>query len=128
MATTTLTKVVNCQYLQSKLKDATLSVKTAYHLAKLFKFIEGEAQFYTGELNRIIEKFGARDPSGNLLPTEDGRGVQIPKDRLKDAEREINELMNIEVELPNITLTLDELDGAGLTVEDVQNLEPFIVE
>ena len=128
MATISITKVVNCKYLQNKLKDASLPIKTAYKLAKFFNFVDGESQFYSNKLNQIIEEYGARDENGNLVPTEDGRGIQISRDSLAAAEAKINELMGLEIELPSFTFTLDELEGADLTIEDVQNLEPFITE
>ena len=54
--------------------------------------------------------------------------IRIVEDKIAEAEKAMRELNEIEVEVPNIKFTLDELDELKLSVADMFALDAFIEE
>lgn len=111
--------------LESLYKEK-ISPKLSYKLAKFVHQIEIEERFFNEKIRDIINNFGARDDDGNLIPL--GNGVKIKEGFEIECNKAIAELEDVEVDVPNITFSLDELDELKLSVEDMIHLEEFIVE
>lgn len=123
-----MSSVLSAQGAIQKLQSKPMPLKITYNLTKLYKALSSEADFYNEKLNEIVQEYGERDEEGNLKPTADGRGVQIQKDRLEEAQSKLNELYTIEVTLPDIKLSVDTLGDVELTLEETNALMPFFEE
>lgn len=124
-----ISQVVELKPLYDKIKVKSGGpIKTVYKFTKLFNSINTEFDFYSNHIGEILNKYGLRDEAGNLKPTENGQGVLIQPDKINEASQEVNELMDLQVEIPDIIFTLDELENLGLTVEELTTLMPFIQE
>lgn len=121
-----MSQVLGAAGIYSKIKDCQPPIKLLYKLTKLFKAINENQEFYREQLNEIINTYGIRDENGQLKPTSDGNGVQIEHDKIDEAQDKINALIGLEVELPDVTFTLDELESLTCTLEEFQYLLPFI--
>ena len=117
-----MSSILSAQGAIQKLQSKPMPLKITYNLTKLYKALSSEADFYNEKLN------GERDEEGNLKPTADGRGVQIQKDRLEEAQSKLNELYTIEVTLPDIKLSVETLGDVELTLEETNALMPFFEE
>jgi len=123
-----MSSVLSAQGAIQKLQSKPMPLKITYNLTKLYKALSSEADFYNEKLNEIVQEYGERDEEGNLKPTADGRGVQIQKERLEEAQSKLNELYTIEVTLPDIKLSVDTLGDVELTLEETNALMPFFEE
>ena len=123
-----MSSVLSAQGAIQKLQSKPMPLKITYNLTKLYKALSTEADFYNEKLNEIVQTYGERDEEGNLKPTADGRGVQIQKDKLEEAQAKLNELYTIEVTLPDIKLSVDTLGDVELTLEETNALMPFFEE
>ena len=123
---TTMLKVLNLRDLYPKISAQTLPISTTYKLSKIFDTIKSEAEFYSTHLDSIISEYGKKDEEGQYILTEDKSGVQIDPEKIPEVESKLQELWNIEVELPDIKFTLHELEKLELTVQEFNNLLPFI--
>ena len=123
-----MSSVLSAQSAIQKLQSKPMPLKITYNLTKLYKALSTEADFYNEKLNEIVQTYGERDEEGNLKPTADGRGIQIQKDRLEEAQSKLNELYTIEVTLPDIKLSVDTLGDIELTLEETNALMPFFEE
>lgn len=123
-----MSSILSAQSAIQKLQSKPMPLKITYNLTKLYKALSTEADFYNEKLNEIVQTYGERDEEGNLKPTADGRGVQIQKDRLEEAQSKLNELYTIEVTLPDIKLSVDTLGDIELTLEETNALMPFFEE
>lgn len=123
-----MVQAVNAAQLYSKLKDSNPPIKTLYKLSKLFTALNHEYEFYRTNLTQIIETYGLKDENGAFLKTEDGNGIRIGADNITAAQDAIQNLMDLDVELPDIKFTLEELSNITLTVDEFNNLLPFIAE
>ena len=123
-----LTKLVDLQGLSSKVKTQRLSVKLMYKLSKFFAAVDPEVEFYRTRLNEIIELYAERDENGNPVPTDNGTGVKIQQDKLEECQKELDELLALEVEFPDIKFTLEEIEPLNLSFEEFNLLLPFLEE
>lgn len=119
-------QVLALQPVYDLIKKKTLPIKTAYKLSRLFKVIDSEARFYTEQLNTIIEQYALRDENGDKVTTNEGNSIQIAPDYIELTSQKINELLSLDVELPDLMFSLDELDSLGLTMEEVNAFFPLI--
>lgn len=109
-------------------KDKKIPIKTAYKLAKLASAIEKEISFYQEKLRSIILEYAELDENNLPIQTEDGQGVRIQKGNENKCATAINELMEIEVTLPDIAFTIEEFDNLDLTLVELSYILPFIQE
>ena len=109
-------------------KDKKIPIKTAYKLAKLSNAIEKEIAFYQEKLRTIIMECAELDKEGNPVQTEDGQGIKIQKGKEEACAAAIVELQEIEVNLPDITFTLEEFSNLELTFVELEYALPFITE
>ena len=123
-----MSSVLSAQSAIQKLQSKPMPLKITYNLTKLYKALSVEADFYNEKLNEIVQMYGERDEEGNLKPTADGRGIQIQKDRLEEAQSKLNELYTIEATLPDIKLSVETLGDVELTLEETNALMPFFEE
>ena len=119
-------KVLDLRDLYEKIKTQSLPITTTYKISKLFTAINSEIEFYQTQLNSIIQEYGKKDENGQFLMTEDKQGVQVEQDKIAEAQSKIVELHNLEVDLPDIKFNLPELEKIELSVEEFNNLLPFI--
>lgn len=121
-----MSKILDLQELYPKISSQSLPIGTTYKLTKLFNAVKSEAEFYTTNLDKIIAEYGQKDENGNFILTDDKKGVKIDQDKIPEVEQKLQELWNIEVELPSITFKLSELEKVELSVQEFNNLLPFI--
>ena len=120
-------QVLGILSIYERVRELKVPAKVAYKFNKLCNALKNDADFYRVELNKIIERYGERDENGSLIPLEYG-GVKIKSEDMPTAQKEINNLDNLEVDAPDIKFTVDELDGLQLSIEDFNRILPFIEE
>ena len=118
-------KILN---IYSRVKELKAPAKVAYKFNKLCASLEGENKFYAEELNKIIQQYGEKEEDGSFKKTADGSGIKIKQEVFETAQKEINNLEFLDVDAPDISFTLEELDGLQLSIEDFQYMLPFIEE
>ena len=118
--------IINFNVFYDEIKSSKISLKLAYKLATLSKAIETNLQFYQEKLQEILKEFGEFDENDNLVPTEDGRGVKVKPGTEMECMKQINELQNIEIELPDVKFDIDEFGDIELSLEIFQIIAPFI--
>ena len=123
---TTMLKVLKIKEIAPKILKQSLPIRTTYKLSKLLDSVQNESEFYHKHLNEIISTYGKRDENGQYVLTEDKNGIQVDADNLVTVEEKLKELHNLEVELPDVTFTLDELEQLDCTVQEFNSFLPFI--
>lgn len=123
-----MSQVLELSSIYPKLKDLPLPIATTYKLSKLFSTIETESAFGKDKLRDLILKYGAHDNSGQLIREGDDGNFQIAPEHVQDFQRLMQELLNLDISLPDITFTLNELSDVTLPMESFTPLLPFITE
>lgn len=107
--------------LLNKLFSASLPVKVAYRLSKIQKVVGSEAEKYQELRMAIVNKFGVKDDAGELVSDESGN-VKLMEDKIEDVVSEMNDLHDIELELPS-KIKIDDLETIELTAYELTILE-----
>ena len=110
----------------NKISHSAMPAKTAYKISKLSNFLKDDANFYTERLSQIIEQYGEKDESGELVIS--GSGYKIQKDKTDECTAAIKELSEIEATVPDAKIYLSELDGVELSPDDIAAIYAFIEE
>ena len=109
-----------------KLKDKSLPIKLSYQLARAIKTLREEKETYFQVIQELVEKYGERDENNNLKSTEDKKGVLIKPEYKQECFGEIDKIDKtlIKIELPEFSI--EDVDGLGLTVDEVMKIEPIL--
>lgn len=121
-------QVLEFQSFYEKIKDKKMSIKTTYKFSKLLSKLESEFSFYQSEFQKILNNYGEKEENGNFVLTDDGQGVKIKSNCMFDCQKEIKELHNIEINIDDISFTLEELESLEITMGEMNILMPFIKE
>ena len=114
--------------LFSKVKSQKLPFKTAYRLTLLAQEIQKHIDFYQESFRNLLMEYGKKDENGNVMPTEDGQGVLLAEETMAEAYQKLEELRELDVELPDTKFSVDDFDKIEITAEEMFILMPFIGE
>ncbi len=112
----TLRQIVKAAPVLQKLTAYELSVAQLYRASKLVKAVNEELAIYDAGRRELIERHCKRD--GDKLTYKDGTGVAF--------NRELQELLDVEVELNAKPLVLTERDNIRLTLCDMDAVEGLV--
>jgi hypothetical protein len=121
-----LSNILSFPNFYNQIRPTSLPFKTAHKLAKLSKAVEEEIGFYREKMAELIEQYAQRDNDGNYVYINDGRDIAIVPERIQECQSKIHELETMEIELPNITFSVEEFENTTLTVDELQPILPFI--
>lgn len=107
-------------------KNQKITFKTSYRLAMLANEMEKQHNFYQEQFNNLLNQYGMKDAAGNFIPTDDGQGVKLIPETMKECYSKFNELRDLDINLPDYYFSLDDFDGIELTPTEVNAIIPFI--
>lgn len=110
----------------STLTEKEMPFSLSYKFTKILDKIETDYQYFIKKMREIINKYADKDENGELIIKDNN--IQIKKDFISLAEKELNELNNIEVTIPDISFTVEELKSLSIKPADLRALLPFIKE
>jgi hypothetical protein len=122
-------KFKQIEILHSTLSEFTekeMPLRLAYKFSKILSSIEKDYEFYISEMRKIIMKYSEKDEQGN--PIQDNENIKIQKDYASIANESVQELYNMEFNLPDIKFSLSELEDLSIKPSSLQVLLPFIEE
>lgn len=124
-----IAKILAFEQVYPKLKNLLLNVKTSFILSKIHQLALLDIEIYKNSLSNIINKYGKKDENGNLKISENDNFIPIEEDKIKECQKEIEELENIEVNNYDIyKISIEDLINIELTPEDLDNLTAFLKE
>ena len=123
----TIYQLVSTLGLEDSLSTQKLPVKTAYNLSKIFSRAYEELKFYQEKLQEILNQYGEKDSKGNIIFLDNG-SASIQKDKIEECQKEILDLQNLEIEIPDYSISLDSLDNIKISLNEISLLNPFICE
>lgn len=110
----------------SKVKSQKLPFKTSYRLALLTTEIEKHINYYQEQFRNLLMEYSKKDDEGEPMPTSDGQGVLLKEETMNEAYAKLNELRDLDVELPDTKFSPDDFDGIELSPEEMIVIMPFI--
>lgn len=109
-----------------KVKSQKLPFKTSYRLTLLAQEIQKHIDFYQENFRKLITEYSKKDENGNPLSNEDGTGIMLEEATMSEAYAKLNELHELDAELPDVKFTLDDFDNIELSPEEMYIIFPFI--
>lgn len=123
-----LYEILHLKPLFDSLREQKLPIKTVYKMKKIEEILDKEIEFYQTEFAKIIQDFGKKGEDGNFIFSEDQASIAIIDGKEEECQKAVTELQLIEVMLPEIKFSLEELDGLSLDLNDMGILMSFIEE
>lgn len=111
--------------LLDKIKKLHFSVQTQYKFLKIARVTQGEIDIFEQQKQSLVESYAEFDKDGKLIISDNG-GIKIKEECLQECIDKINEINALQVTFPDIYFSLGELEPLGLTLEELELLEPFI--
>lgn len=108
-----------------KLKDKKMDIRTQYKLIKIKKAIEKEKELYSEQLFMQCDKYFEKNEEGKFIMNQDG-GYKIKDDKLEECNYIIKELNKLQVQLPDIFFSIEELELLDLNFEELETLIEFV--
>lgn len=122
----TVNDVVCFSQFLEKYKDKELSFRTAYKFNKFAKAIETDVNFFREKYTEVVNKYAEHEEDGKIK-TNNGN-IMIKTDCLQQYNKEVTELLSMEVEVEDMTFSIDELENLEVSIEALKPLMPFIEE
>lgn len=122
-----LEQLVNSTDVLQKLSKAQLKARTALSIARLLKEAERELGVFNETRMSLITEYGEKDENNNLITDADGN-CKIPNETLAEFSKELQELINTEVEINASKINLSDIDSIDFTPSEITALEAFIEE
>lgn len=120
-------KILAMEEAIKNLKSKNLPIKTAYRLLKLAELVSNEAENYRNLFRQILDEYAEKKEDGSYVLSEDGANVIIQKDHIQDANKKVDELNKIDVEIP-YTFDIKDFDNIEISLEELAPLMDLIVD
>ena len=110
------------------LSEKTMPISLAAKLLRLSDDLSKENTYIEKQRLSIIEKYGDKDENGDLKI--ENNQVTFSEDNINKVQEELNELSELEIEIPDRNITEEELMNSGLelTLNQFAILKEFIQE
>ena len=118
---------IQIQELCEKFSNHVIKAKTAYKFAKLLKSASSEVDFYRAQYTLYIQKYSEKEENGNIKILENGN-IKILPEMIEECKQKLEELENLEVDFPDVSFSLEELEELNMTMRDILILDAFITE
>lgn len=119
-------ELVGFAKIYNKISNQSMSILTSYKLNKIMAFYQSDLEFYTNEMQRIIDTFSKKDENGS--PILNGENVVMEESSMTQAKEAADNLDKLELQFCNVSFELKELETLELTPADLYYLMPFIKE
>lgn len=117
--------IVNSAEIFSALSQKKLNMRMAYQLAKIIKEVQKEFELFQETRMKLINEYAERDEDGQLR-VDENNNFTIPKEKIQDFQKELNELLEMQVELQINKINLDELEDVEFTPMELIKIEKFV--
>lgn len=101
-------RIVNDANFLFNLVQKQFPVKVSYAISKNISKLERELKIYNSERQKIINKYCKKDEEGNLVIDENNQ-YHIEDENIDVCNKELNELLDIEIEVNIHKFKLDDL-------------------
>ena len=118
-------KISNDSLILMEIARKELPIKVSYAIAKNIAKIEKELEIYNSERQKILDKYCVKDENGKNKVDENNQ-LKIQEKYLKDWEKDIKELQNIDIEIDIHKFKLEELNEYKMTPSELIAIDYMI--
>lgn len=117
---------IQIKNILANLTNKKMPIKTSYKVMKIVTAIEGEESFFDQKMNLIITEFGAKNEKGDFIYSGENT-IKIQEGKEEECQDRVKELESIEIEIPDVKISLEELENSiELTPKELYILDKII--
>ncbi|MFR3072133.1 MAG: DUF1617 family protein [Paeniclostridium sp.] len=122
-------KIVNDANYLGALANKQLPIKVSYAIAKNVSKIENELKIYNNERQKLLDKYCVKDEEGKNKIDENNQ-LRITDENMDDWNKEINELLDIEIEIDIHKFNINDLlnSNCEMTASELMLIDYMIEE
>ena len=106
-------------------KNKRFDINTQYKMLLIKKKIKEDLELVEEQYQILLNLYGEVNEEGEFVKTEDG-GIKIKKGYQSECQKKIQEFNQLDVTIPDVYFTIEELESLNLTLFELEVLEPFI--
>ena len=119
-------QLIDFPVFYTKVKSQKLPFKTSYKIALLSQEVQKHIDFYNENFRNLLTEYSKKDENGNPVPTSDGQGILLKEETMNEAYAKLEELRNLDVELPDTKFSIEDFDNIEISPEEMIIIMPFI--
>lgn len=126
-----LLEIINSQSTLAELNNCKgLSSVTAYRIAKNIKLVNEELKVYNDQRIKLLENLANKDEDGKpIIKAENGtQEYDLTDENKLKLQEEVNKLLEEEINMDIKKVSLEQLDGAGLSPAQLSTIEYMLEE
>lgn len=126
-----LLDILNSQSTLAELNNCKgLSSVTAYRIAKNIKLVNEELKVYNDQRIKLLENLANKDKDGKpIIKAENGtQEYDLTDENKLKLQEEVNKLLEEEINMDIKKVSLEQLDGAGLSPAQLSTIEYMLEE
>lgn len=108
-------------------RERALPIKASYAISKNLLKLEKEVEAYNLEREKLLKKYAEKDEEGEIKADELGN-IKFVKKYKEKWNKEISELLDIEVEVDIHKFDLSVLDNVEMSVQELMAIDFMIQE
>ena len=108
----------------SRISELKFNINTQYKLLKMKKAIAEEEEIYLKQLEALKE-YCVKDENGQFITNKNG-GYQIDETKAEECGKLVQEINAIQIQVPDIYFTIEELEPLDLTFNELEAFDSFI--
>jgi hypothetical protein len=116
--TLTIAQILDCKPGIERLLQATVPAATALRIARLAQKITAEHKTAYEEYAKLFERYGTRDPAGN---------IQVAEARMEEFRRELEPFLATEVNVEVDRIPLEGIERVAMTAGEIGSIEVFLL-
>ncbi|WP_337814794.1 hypothetical protein [Intestinibacter sp.] len=121
-------RIVNDSNFLASLMHIQFPVKISYAISKNISKLESDLKIYNSEREKIINKYCKKDEEGNLV-IDESNNYSIEEEYIDICNKELNELLDIEVDIDIHKFKLNDLLQCNLEVSPADlSLIDYMIE
>ena len=119
-------KIVNIINSIGGLSTKQLPVKASYAISKNILKLEKEIKTYNSEREKLLDKYAEKDDEGKRVVNDTGN-IIIDKQYVEKWNKDIRELLDIEIEIDVHKFNISVLDGCNISTQELMLID-FMIE
>ena len=121
-----INKLLKLNSTLQSLSSKELPLRASYSIAKFLSQTQSDIAFFNTRLASFLSTYSEKDEEGNFKYSEDNNGIVIDPTRMDECAKEMQDINNFEVEIPELKIYYEDLEKIDISPEALMELMPYI--
>ena len=121
-----INKLLKLNSTLQSLSSKELPLRASYSIAKFLSQTQSDIAFFNTRLASFLSTYSEKDEEGNFKYSEYNNGIVIDPARMDECAKEMQDINNFEVEIPELKIYYEDLEKIDISPEALMELMPYI--